>query len=42
MDDYKGAIEDYNEAIRLKSDDPDAYNNRGATKYSMEDYKGAI
>jgi Flp pilus assembly protein TadD len=39
--DYKGAIEDYNEAIRLKPDDADAYNNRGIAKSNLGDMAGA-
>jgi tetratricopeptide (TPR) repeat protein len=40
--DYKGAIADYTEAIRLKSDYADAYNNRGAAKSDLGDKQGAI
>jgi tetratricopeptide (TPR) repeat protein len=40
--DYKGAIEDYNQAIRLKPDYDDAYFYRGLVKYSLRDYQGAI
>ena len=42
LQDYKGAIEDYSEAIRLKPDYAVAYYNRGNSKYSLQDYKGAI
>jgi len=42
LGDYKGAIEDYSESIRLKPDDAVAYNNRGCAKKSLYQYKGAI
>jgi tetratricopeptide (TPR) repeat protein len=42
LDDYKGAIADYNQAIQLKPKYPDAYYYRGAAKAWLEDYKGAI
>lgn len=38
----KGAISDYTEAIRLRPDYYKAYNNRGFTKIQIEDYVGAI
>jgi uncharacterized caspase-like protein len=40
--DFKGAIEDYNQAIRLKPDYGDAYYSRGSAKSWLDDYKGAI
>ena len=40
--DYKGAIKDYSQAIRLKPDYADAYFYRGVSKGIMQDYKGAI
>jgi tetratricopeptide (TPR) repeat protein len=41
-DDFKGAIEDYNQAIQLKPKYPDAYYYRGTAKAWLDDYKGAI
>jgi tetratricopeptide (TPR) repeat protein len=40
--DNRGAIADYNEAIRLKPDYFNAYNNRGNAKSALGDYRGAI
>ena len=40
--DYKGAIEDFNEAIRLDPNNAIAYYNRGVARYSFKDYQGAI
>ncbi|MCL4856845.1 MAG: tetratricopeptide repeat protein, partial [Flavobacteriales bacterium] len=40
--DYKEAIEDFNNALRLKASYVQAYNNRAASKYKLEDYKGAV
>jgi serine/threonine protein kinase len=40
--DYKGAIADFNEAIRLKPDDAKTYNVRGLMKYYLADFQGAI
>ena len=42
LEDYKGAIADYNKAIQLKPDYALAYYNRGITKSDLKDYKGAI
>ena len=39
---YKGAIADYDKAIKLNPKDAKAYNNRGGTKNMLGDYKGAI
>lgn len=39
---YKEAIEDYDEAIRLKKDYSPAYFNRGNSKSHLGDYAGAI
>ena len=41
LQDYKGAIEDYSKAIRLKADFAVAYYNRGFSKYSLQDFSGA-
>jgi len=38
--DHQGALSDYNEALRLKPY-ADTYNSR-ATRYRLEDYKGAM
>ena len=42
LEDYKGAIADYNKAIQLKPDYALAYYNRGITKFDLKDYNGAI
>jgi tetratricopeptide (TPR) repeat protein len=33
---YQEAIADYNQAIKLKPDYADAYNNRGSAKYDLK------
>jgi tetratricopeptide (TPR) repeat protein len=40
-EDYKGAIADYGQAIRLKPDYAEAYNNRGVVR-NLGDRQGAI
>ncbi|MEH2276193.1 MAG: tetratricopeptide repeat protein [Nostoc sp.] len=40
--DYQGAIEDYNQAIKINSNYVDAYNYRGVSHYQLGDNKGAI
>ncbi|WP_414577668.1 tetratricopeptide repeat-containing serine protease family protein [Anabaena sp. CCY 9402-a] len=40
--DFKGAIADYNQAIRLNPKYLDAYNNRGLARYNVGDFPGAI
>ncbi len=40
--DFKGAIADYTKAIEINPQYADAYNNRGAAKYSLKDTQGAI
>ena len=42
MGDHLGAISDYTLAISYYSDYEDAYFNRGVSKDSLKDYKGAI
>jgi tetratricopeptide (TPR) repeat protein len=39
---FKGALEDFDNAIRLDRNYAGAYYNRGTVKLHMEDYKGAI
>lgn len=41
LGDYRGAIEDYNKAIRIKPDFVSAFNNRACAKISLGDYDGA-
>jgi tetratricopeptide (TPR) repeat protein len=40
--DYKGAIADFTQAIKLNPDSADAYNNRGVSKSNLGDYQEAI
>jgi tetratricopeptide (TPR) repeat protein len=40
--DYKGAIEDFNEVLRLDPNFTIAYYNRGYARSELKDYKGAI
>ena len=42
LGDYKGAITDYDSAIRLKTDLATAYNNRGVAKGELAQYFSAI
>jgi len=42
LDDYMGAIQDYNKAIELNPNYARAYYNRGATKGKLGEYRGAI
>jgi tetratricopeptide (TPR) repeat protein len=42
LGDYQGAIQDYNQALRLDSTYTYAYNNRGIAKKNLKDYQGAI
>ena len=38
---YKGAIADYDKAIKLDPKYISAYYNRGLAKYDLKDYEGA-
>ena len=40
--DFKGAILDYNEALKQDPNNATAYNNRGAAKLMLKDYKAAL
>lgn len=40
--DYKGAIMEYSEAIKLNPKNPSSYNARGIAKFNLEDYTGAL
>ena len=42
LGDYKGAITDYDSAIRLNPDDAKAYNNRGTAKHQLGQHFAAI
>jgi len=42
VEDYQGAIADYNQAITIKPDYADAYNRRGLAKSGLGDKQGAI
>ena len=42
LKDYKGAIADYNKAIKINPKDSEAYYFRGVAKYRQQDYKAAI
>ena len=41
-DNHRKAIKDYDEAIRLRPEFPEAFNNRGTTKHALDDHAGAI
>lgn len=38
---YKGALEDYNQALKIETRDPEIWLNRGLTREKLNDYKGA-
>jgi tetratricopeptide (TPR) repeat protein len=42
LGDHKGAISDYDEAIKLKPDDPVAYKLRSDSKNDLGDKAGAV
>lgn len=42
LEDYKGAIEDFDEAIRLNPKHADSYLARAITKNKIDDHAGAI
>ena len=42
LEDYSGAIQDYNKAIDINPNNAKAYSNRGAAKDKLLDYRGAI
>ena len=42
LGDKRGAIDDYTEAIKLKTDYASAYYNRGNTKANLGDKEGAL
>ena len=42
LNDFQGAIDDFNKAIELNLKNAPAYNNRGFTKYRLKNYKGAL
>ena len=41
LGDLAAALEDYTQAIRLKPNYAEAYNNRGVTKVRLDDIRGA-
>ena len=42
LDDYKGAIEDFTQAIRLDPRDASAYKNRGVLRANLGDRQGTL
>ena len=42
MKDYKSALSDFNEVIKLNPNNKDAYELRAITKENLHDFKGAI
>jgi tetratricopeptide (TPR) repeat protein len=40
--DYKGAVQDYDKALRQNPNNTAAMNNRAAAKMSLNDYQGAL
>ena len=42
LQDYRGAIQDYNQAIKINPNFELAFNNRGNAKFGLGDHRGAI
>lgn len=42
QEDYKGAIKDYDKAIKEDNTNKDAYYNRGTCEFALKDYKSAL
>lgn len=42
MRDNKGAVEDFNQSIKLNPENPDSYRRRGIVRYELKDKKGAL
>ena len=42
LGDYQGAIQDFDNAIKLNPENDDAYRYRGIAKGKLGDYQGAI
>jgi tetratricopeptide (TPR) repeat protein len=42
MQDYNGALADFDKAVLLNAKDVYAFNNRGCVKNKLHDYQGAI
>jgi tetratricopeptide (TPR) repeat protein len=42
LEDYRGAIADYNKSIEIDPNDSETFRNRGNAKIELEDYRGAI
>ncbi len=40
--DYRGAIKDYTQAIKINPNDAQTYNSRGFAHFILQDYRGAI
>ena len=42
LDQFEGSIQDFNVAIRINPNNPQAYFNRGISLYNVGDEKGAL